>query len=367
MELLIFLILQIEKPEYLYSGFLFFMEQIDYIIVGGGFAGFFLAHQLQKEKLSFVIFNGRQISGSHISAGVCNPVILKRFSTFWKSKEQMDYLETIFSEIESYTGKNYIINEPVARIFHDEVEKKQWLKNSNKVELEPFLDNDFITLDSVENPLASGIVKNSCRIDVENFFIDMFQYYDEKGVLINESFDHTSINTGDSTYKDLQFRKIVFCEGIHTKDNLYFDTIPVLPNKGHCLEVNIDEPIDPYIVKKKHFLFSLSKGRFYYGGTYDRFDQTDAINEEFVNELETGLQAFYKGNYSINKVKTAFRATVDDRRPILGTHPEFTNLHIFNGLGARGVLNGTFFSKVMIDYLENGIDLDPDIDVKRFY
>ena len=63
----------------------------------------------------------------------------------------------------------------------------------------------------------------------------------------------------------------------------------------------------------------------------------------------------------------AFRATVDDRRPILGTHSEFKNLHIFNGLGARGVLNGTYFSKVMVDYLESEIELDSEIDVKRFY
>lgn len=343
------------------------MTNVDYIIIGGGFAGFFLAHQLQKNNRSFVIFNGSQISGSHISAGVCNPVILKRFSTFWKSKEQMDYLETIFSEIETYTGKNYLIHEPVARIFHDEAEKVQWNKNSNKEDLKPFLDNDFIKLSSVENPVESGTVKNSCRIDVENFFKDLNNYFDSKNLLINESFDHESIDVENSTYKNYKFCKIVFCEGIHTKDNPYFNTIPVLPNKGHCLEVKIDQAIDPYIIKKKHFLFSLSDNRYYYGGSYDRFDQSEGIDPEFVEELETGLKAFYKNDYSITGVKTAFRATVDDRRPILGTHPEFRNLHIFNGLGARGVLNGTYFSKVMFDYLENRIDLDPEIDVQRFY
>lgn len=342
------------------------MVHIDYIIVGGGFAGFFLAHQLQKNNNSFVIFNGDQISGSHISAGVCNPVILKRFSTFWKSKEQMDYLETIFSEIQSYTGNNYIINEPVARIFHDEAEKKQWLKNALKEDLNPFLETDFITLESVENPLECGVVKNSCRIDVENFFKDLFIYFESKELLINESFDHQLIDTENSNYKDFKFKNIVFCEGIHTRDNPYFDKIPVLPNKGHCLEVRIDETVDPYIIKKKHFLFSLSDDRFYYGGTYDRFDQSEDIDLDFVQELENGLKAFYQGDYSVTKVRTAFRATVDDRRPILGTHSEFKNLHIFNGLGARGVLNGSYFSKVMFDYLENHIELDPEISVHRF-
>jgi glycine/D-amino acid oxidase-like deaminating enzyme len=343
------------------------MEKFDYIIVGVGFAGFFLAHQLQKNNKSFIIFNGHQISGSHISAGVCNPVILKRFSTFWKSKEQMDYLETIFSEIETYTGNNYIINEPVVRIFHDESEKLQWLKNSGKEDLKSFLNNDFINLEGVENPLQSGIVNNSCRINVENFFKDMFKHFEANGNLINESFDHSLIDIQKSTYLNLRFKNIVFCEGIHTKDNPYFNKIPVLPNKGHCLEVKINQTIDPYIIKKKHFLFSLSEGRFYYGGTYDRFDQSDDIDPEFVDELENGLKAFYKNDYSITKVRTAFRATVDDRRPILGSHPDFDNLKIFNGLGARGVLNGTYFSKVMFDYLESQIELDPEIDVKRFY
>jgi len=343
------------------------MKEVDYIIVGGGFAGFFLAHQLRNAGRSFMIFNGHQIAGSHISAGVCNPVILKRFSTFWKSREQMDYLSTIFSEIQSYTGRNYLIDEPVARIFHDEAEKVQWRKNSQKEELEHFLDNDFIDLDSVDNPLQSGIVKNSCRIDVEHFFKDLTQYFFDKNQLIYESFDYDSIDLCNSTYQDFQFKNIVFCEGIHTKANPYFDQIPVLPNKGHCLEVKISQNIDPYIIKKKHFLFSLSGDRFYYGGTYDRFDQTEGIDPEFVEELETGLKAFFKDNYIVTKVKSAFRATVDDRRPILGTHPEFSNLHIFNGLGARGVLNGSYFSKVMVDYLENHTSLDPEIDVKRFY
>jgi len=343
------------------------MTNVDYIIVGGGFAAFFLAHQLQMNQRSFVIYNGDQISGSHISAGVCNPVILKRFSTFWKSGEQMDYLETIFSEIQSYTGRNYLIHEPVARIFHDEAEKMQWLKNSEKDELKSFLNKDFIKLSSVENPLGSGIVKNSCRIDVENFFKDMFSHFQSNDNLINESFDHTKIDIDSRIYKDFRYTDIVFCEGIHTKDNPFFSEIPVLPNKGHCLEVKIDKAVDPFIIKKKHFLFSLSGDRYYYGGTYDRFDQSLDIDPEFVKELENGLQSFYTGEFSITKVRTAFRATVDDRRPILGTHPIYHNLHIFNGLGARGVLNGTYFSKVMVDFLENKTDLDPEIDVKRFY
>ena len=36
---------------------------------------------------------------------------------------------------------------------------------------------------------------------------------------------------------------------------------------------------------------------------------------------------------------------VKDREPLIGMHKEFNNIGIFNGLGARGVLNAPHFSK----------------------
>ncbi len=343
------------------------MISVDYIIVGGGFAGVFFAHQLLKNNKSFRLFCSNRDSASHISAGVCNPVILKRFTSFWKSDEQMEFLLTFFSEIEEYTSKNYLINEPVVRIFHNESEKIQWAKNSDKESLSPYLNNNFIRLNSVENDFESGIVDRSCRLDVQNFFNDFFNYLDKKGYLIDEDFDYELLDTANSHYKNCQFDKIIFCEGVGISVNPYFQNIPVLPNKGHCLEVKIDKTIDPYVIKKKHFLFSLADSRFYYGGTYDRFDKTKEVNQVSVEELTNGLKEFYKSDFTISKIKTAFRATVNDRKPILGTHPDFQNLHIFNGLGARGVLNGTFFSKIMYDFLENDVKIESDIDVRRFY
>lgn len=343
------------------------MKKVDYIIVGGGYAGLFFAHQLIKRNKSFVLFHNMKDSGSHISAGVCNPVILKRFNTFWKSAEQMEYLKIIFSEIEKYLKKNYLIDEPVARIFHNEDEKKQWQKNSLKEDLKPYLNNDFIKLNSVENPYETGIVDKSCRIDVESFFSDFFQYLQKNNYLIQEDFDYSQIDIEKSRYRDFEFGNIIFCEGISVKGNPFFSQIPVQPNKGHCMELEINDEIDAYIIKKKHFLFSLSNGNYYYGGTYDRFDLTDEINEKSVEELKNGLNEFYKKSYEIRKIKTAFRATVADRKPILGRHHQFQNLYIFNGLGARGVLNGSYFSKELFDFIENNLVLDSEVDVKRFF
>ncbi|MNY56347.1 hypothetical protein D3C86_1924180 [compost metagenome] len=61
-----------------------------------------------------------------------------------------------------------------------------------------------------------------------------------------------------------------------------------------------------------------------------------------------------------------FRPTVKDRRPILGRHAQRSNLYVFNGLGARGILNGCYFSKTLFDYIENNIPLPKEISIDRF-
>ncbi|WP_374441411.1 NAD(P)/FAD-dependent oxidoreductase [Epilithonimonas sp.] len=343
------------------------MEKVDYIIVGAGYAGIFFAHQLIKEKKSFRIFYDEAVSASHISAGVCNPVILKRFNTFWKSQEQIDYLNIIFKEIESYTFRNYLIEENVVRIFHNDSEKVQWKKNSEKEGLSSYLNPDFINLQSVENPYGAGKVNRSCRIDVASFFNDMLNYLEHNQYLIKENFNHHLIDKASNTYNNIAFKNIVFCEGIASNNNPLFSDIPIQPNKGHCLKVKLHHTPDSYIIKKKHFLFNLQDNEYYYGGTYDRFDTTYQINDDSVEELRNGLQEICTSGFKIQDINVAFRATVADRRPVLGRHQQHHNFYIFNGLGARGVYNGSYFSKVLFDFIENEMYLEPEIDVKRFY
>ena len=91
------------------------------------------------------------------------------------------------------------------------------------------------------------------------------------------------------------------------------------------------------------------------------------INDESVAELKSGLTEFYKNKFEITDIKVAFRATIADRRPVLGRHQQYQNLFIFNGLGARGVYNGSYFSKTLFDFIENNLKLESEIDVKRFY
>ena len=340
------------------------MKKVDYIIVGDGYAALFFAHQLIKNNKSFYLFSEGKKSASFVSAGIINPAVLKRFTTFWLAQEQIDSLKKTLSEIEGYTHKNYLIEKPILRVFHDEKEKELWLKKSNEIS---FLSNDFIKINSIKNPFGCGKVNHSARLNVRDFFTDLMNYLEQNSHLIKEKFDYNLVKTENSTYKDIQFKNIIFAEGMAVKENPYFSEIPVEANKGHHLEVKLSEKIeDDFTIKKKHFIFPLNENTYYYGGTYDREQTHHKIDDSAVEKLINALAEFYPNDFEVTQVKFGFRPTVKDRRPIVGNHPEFKNLYVFNGLGARGILNGNYFAINLYNHLDNGEEIHPEVDVKRF-
>lgn len=341
------------------------MKNVDYIVVGDGYAALFFAHQLLKNKKSFRLFSSGKKGASQVSAGVINPVVLKKFTTFWLAAEQIEILTEIMSEIQGYLGKNYLINERIHRIFHDETEKELWRSKTETEELRPFLDSELQFLEVIKNPFGTGSVKTSGRIDVENLFADFLFYLQCNDFLIEEEFFHSKIS--GSTYGDWTFQHLVFCEGMNVRQNPYFSDIQVIPNKGHHLKVKLSQPMDhQFTLKKKHFLFPQKNDIYYYGGTYDPNERENEIDDWKREELIIGLQEFYPHEFEILEINYGFRPTVKDRRPIIGNHPEFPNLYIFNGLGARGILNGAYFSRELFEHIANGKKLMPEVDIKRF-
>ena len=341
------------------------MRNVDYIIVGNGYAGLFFAHQLILNNKSFVIFSEGKKSASQVSAGIINPVVLKKFTTFWFAKEQIDFLKNTLNEIEIYTGKNYLIKENIHRIFHDEKERELWLKKAKNEDLKLFLNENFEDLDLVNNKFGSGIVNESARLNVSFFFNDFKEYLTKNSHLIQEGFVYSQLH--ENIYKDFQFLNIIFCEGMGVKENPFFSEIPVVPNKGHHLKVKLSKSL-PFqcTVKKKHFLFPLNNNSYYYGGTYDRDELHHKIDDAAKEQLINGLCEFYPYDFEVEQVEFGFRPTVKDRRPIIGRHSKHENFYVFNGLGARGILNGCYFSRELYEHIENGKPLHAEVDLKRF-
>jgi glycine/D-amino acid oxidase-like deaminating enzyme len=60
------------------------------------------------------------------------------------------------------------------------------------------------------------------------------------------------------------------------------------------------------------------------------------------------------------------RPTTIDRRPIIGCHPLYKNLVIFNGLGTKGVSLAPYFSAQVAQWLEGKGEILKEVNIKRF-
>ena len=94
--------------------------------------------------------------------------------------------------------------------------------------------------------------------------------------------------------------------------------------------------------------------------------QEPICTEKAKSELIEKLSQFTNFKFEVISQQAGIRPTVKDRRPLIGTHPNFNKLHVFNGLGTKGVMIAPFYSDELLEYILNGRDLDKEVNITRY-
>ncbi|VAV84569.1 FAD-dependent cmnm(5)s(2)U34 oxidoreductase, partial [hydrothermal vent metagenome] len=190
---------------------------------------------------------------------------------------------------------------------------------------------------------------------------------ENKEVLIKETFDYDSLQIEKNIiYKVIKAKHIVFAEGFGLQQNPFFKYLPLKPTKGELLTIYAPNLKIDYILKSSVFIMPLGDDLYLVGATYEWEDlsntTTKKAKEELLSKLKTVLQCEFK---VIDQV-AGIRPTVKDRRPLVGQHPEYNNVFVLNGLGTRGVMIAPYVALQLYNFIEKGLSLNTEIDIKRF-
>jgi hypothetical protein len=258
---------------------------------------------------------------------------------------------------------------PIYRIFNSIQEKNDWGVAASRISLEKYLNKQLISQDQfseIRAPFAFGEVIQSAKVDTKK----LLSHYIQKIIpnqFLSEKFDPKTMTQGEWIgYKDIQARQIVFCEGYHGVENPYFNYLPLIGSKGQIFIIKCDQLTEEVIFKGPIFLSPMGDKTFWVGATFEREDKTTRVSEEGKAWLLTKLKQFLKLPFEVIEHKAQIRATVIDRRPLLGRHPQHQNIYLLNGVGTRGVLMSPLLSKWLFQFIENNIKLPPEADIKRF-
>ena len=345
-------------------------KKIDYIIVGCGLAGIDFSEQLRKHRKSFLVFDTDLEKSSKVAAGIFNPVILKRFTPVWKSSEQLRIAMPYYDNLERLLNVKIKHELKVLRKFNSVEEQNDWFTASDKPGLEHYLSTPLLKneLSHIKADLGFGEVLHTGRLDTKVLVNSYKNHLVSENQLIQEPFDYEEISVKEEgiAYKNFQAKHVVFAEGFGIKRNPFFSHLPLNGTKGEMLTIKAPDLKLKEILKSSVFLVPLGDDAYWVGATYAREDKTYQLSSEAREELIKKLDTLIDCDYQVINHEAGIRPTTKDRRPLVGTHAEHSNLHVLNGLGTRGVMISPYAAQQLYEHIELGVLLDAEMDIKRF-
>lgn len=347
------------------------MKEVDYIVVGLGIAGLSFCEKLLENNKSFIVFNNAKESSSLISAGIINPLVLKRFTPVWNAHEHISTAFPFYKNLSEKLNIEILEEFPMFRIFNNVEEQNNWMVASDKEELKNFLKPKIEknTNPAINAPFGLGKVNQTGRVFSDVLIKKYSEFLLENDRLLSETFDYSLLSeTEDSIhYKNISAKKIVFSEGAYVRNNPFFPKQLLIPNKGEFIVLKVPNLQFHAMLKSSIFIISLGNDLYKVGATYDREDSsyvtTSSAREELLNKFEKIITA----PYEVVSQVAGIRPTTKDRRPLLGALKESNRKVFFSGLGTRGFISSPSLAHKLYNHLEHNEVLLREIDIKRHY
>jgi glycine/D-amino acid oxidase-like deaminating enzyme len=321
----------------------------DYLIIGQGIAGTSLAMQLTDLGQKILIVNDPALpSSSKVAAGIFNPLTGKKLVKTWLADDIFPYAHHFYSSLEEKLNSKFVHDVSIYRPFRSIEEQNTYLAQTADPAIEPYIKSSGPKADVSQYVHAEheGLeVTKSGWVDLPLLLKKGEDFFRINNCYSEASFDLNEIEIFEKYigWKGKTFGKIVLCQGFEALRNTLFNWLPFAPVKGQILEVATEKVLKPYIINQGIFILPTSEATCRVGATYSWENLDWEITAEARNELETKFEMLFKKEYRVVGQSAGIRPSSNDRRPMIGVHPEHSNVFILNGLGTKGVTLAPFF------------------------
>ncbi|MDM9631546.1 NAD(P)/FAD-dependent oxidoreductase [Robiginitalea aurantiaca] len=341
-----------------------------YLVVGSGLAGMSMTEMLIREGQRVTVFDDSSQKASMVAGGLYNPVVLKRFNLAWEGKKLMEVALPFYRELEAKLKVVFDEKLDVLRRFANAGEQNLWFEAADQAGLSEYLSTELRsnTNQAVLAPHGFGAVRDTGRIHTSLMLGAYRDYLEAIGSLKREAFAYPDLITPENelSYKGLKADGVIFAEGFGLLENPYFNYLPLKGTKGELLEIHAPDLRESQVIKAGIFLIPLGDDRYLAGATYEHKDNSPNPTPEAREKLLKGLRKVLQCDFEVTGQRAGIRPTVPDRRPMVGTHPEYTRLFVINGMGSRGVLIGPYAALCLTRNILYGEPLPQAMDCNRF-
>lgn len=346
---------------------------IDFLIIGQGLAGSLLAWELIQRGCKVMVVDNGIENASQIAAGLINPITGMRFVKTTDVDILLPAAKECYLNLEDFFQETFFIEKPMLRIFCNPNEVENAEKRLLNIDYQSYIGKIQVQSGSIENLATpygfleqqqTGYLLTTPLLDrLKAFFISNNSYrqadFDYQDLLLKPSLH----------WQDILPRQLIFCEGYQAIKNPWFSWLPFQPVKGEILTLQHESALPDKILNYGNWLIPLNDHQIKIGATFDRENLNTESTEQGKLELYEALgnlSPVLKQSILLNH-QANIRPCTLDRQPFIGRHPEYDQLAIFNGFGAKGSLQIPWYTKHFADHLLMGTPLSPSGNISRHY
>ena len=347
---------------------------IDTLIVGQGLAGSLLAWMLIRAgRQVCVIDDGHKSSSSTVAAGLVNPLAGMRFN---RRPEMDDWLmasDACYDTLAAQFGRPFFHALPMLRLFRSTDQIRFHTRRLDDPASRGLLEAAFKPADCPEpsaTPYGGFIQRRTGFVDMSQLLACIRAWLRDNGALLELDLGHKQIEvTQDHVAAvGIKAQGLVFCDGARLLSNPWFGKLPLAPDKGEILNLQVDGWRPRHIINGAHWILPLPNGELRLGATHEHHLLDNEPTRAGAQELLDGLDAMLRSSLEsrVLQHRAGIRPATRDRYPLLGHHPEHPRLWVFNGFGARGALTIPWYAGRFSAHLTRGMPLPPEADIRRF-
>ncbi|NOT38606.1 MAG: FAD-binding oxidoreductase [Saprospiraceae bacterium] len=343
---------------------------IDFLIVGYGQSSYLLAIKLLSRGYKVnIVGNSKAGEASRISSGLINPVTGRRFVKTWKYDELISILIPFYKELEERYNTQFLFEYSLLLQLESIEQENDWNLRLTDPEYNKFcsiysprLIKEFLLDDSK----SYGLIDPVYRVAVSELMSCIELELQKQHCLLNEEFIYNEliVEKEELIYRNLKAKFIVFCEGVFVQNNPYFSYLPIFKLKGE--RTLFSGAMSSNKILSAKYSIVPQNDKYWIGSNYSLDDLTEEITEvEGLNQSNFAYQYLTPESKRLNQ-EFGFRPSSRDRRPIIGSHPNFHNIYLLNGLGTKASSLLPYCINLLERHFTQSEDIPAELSPKRF-
>ena len=358
-------------------------SHFDFCVLGAGIAGLSIAGELLSKGLSVCLLDTGDIASgaSGTPLGMVNPATGRYGNLVWNAESCLTSTAADLDHVQKQTPVQFYKKTGILRPAQDKKMASRMKENAHPDNWPEgwceWLEKDEIhSINPDLNCVDGGMwLPKGLTVNVELYLRTKADLLEKEGLKLFTNADYSidydqspfSISTAD---KKLHAEHLICAAGSETKTLKPWNSLPLNQIKGQLAVFESPKAGDfDYSISALGYIASISKTRFIAGSTYEHhFEHTEPDKDGFeylIQRLGKVYPVLFKDAVLVDQW-AGVRASTPNRKPIIGTHPKLKKVHVFTGLGSKGLMYGNYLSSLLADHILNGGLLPEQMSIARF-